>query len=107
MLYAIGDIHGRFDLLRMLHKRIMGHSRKFDEIHTIVMLGDYVDRGRNSKQCVELLIQLQSEGATCLRGNHDDIVDFIINGDCVSDLREFCPSGIEVNKLNIGSWWLV
>ena len=49
-VYAIGDIHGRADLLDELHARILEDSRASDaERHVVVYLGDYVDRGPDSK----------------------------------------------------------
>jgi serine/threonine protein phosphatase 1 len=76
MLYSIGDVHGRFDLLQQLHKKIMGHSVQFDEINTIVMLGDYVDRGPQSKEVIDFLITEPFAGFNhvYLRGNHEDMM---------------------------------
>jgi serine/threonine protein phosphatase 1 len=72
-LYAIGDIHGRLDLLRDLHARIAADlvaraCRSFRVIH----LGDYIDRGPDSAGVVEHLIEFCRDGdAVCLAGNHD------------------------------------
>lgn len=76
MLYAIGDVHGRFDLLLQLHKKIMDHSAQFDEIHTIVMLGDYVDRGPKSKEVIDFLMKepFTDFNHVYLRGNHEDMM---------------------------------
>lgn len=76
MLYAIGDIHGRFDLLTQLHEKIMKHSEQFEEIHTIVTLGDYVDRGPQSKEVLDFLMTEPFEGFNhvYLRGNHEDMM---------------------------------
>lgn len=68
--YIISDLHGCFYTLKKLIEKV----RRKNESPQFVFVGDYVDRGLNSKQCVELLIQLQSEGAICLRGNHDDVM---------------------------------
>lgn len=99
--YIISDLHGCFYTLEKLVDKV----RKKDESPQFVFIGDYVDRGLNSKQCVEFVINLQSEGAVCLRGNHDDVIDFIINAHCVSDFREFIPDSIQINQLNIAMWW--
>lgn len=72
-LYAIGDIHGRLDLLRDLHAAVAADlvrrpCRRFRVIH----LGDYIDRGPDSAGVVEHLIEFRRDGdAVCLAGNHD------------------------------------
>ena len=75
MLYAIGDIHGRYDLLKQLHTKIMEHSKQFEGEHTIITLGDYIDRGPQSKEVVEFLMKNPFEGFkhVYLRGNHEDM----------------------------------
>lgn len=77
-----------------------------DKQPQLIFVGDYVDRGWNSKQVVELVIQLQNEGAVCLRGNHDDVVDWLFNKHSETDLREFLRSGTQLTKDNVGLWWL-
>ncbi|TVQ55642.1 MAG: serine/threonine protein phosphatase [Rhodobacteraceae bacterium] len=72
-LYAIGDIHGRLDLLREMHARVAADlvrrpCRRFRVIH----LGDYIDRGPDSAGVVEHLIEFNRDGdGVCLAGNHD------------------------------------
>jgi serine/threonine protein phosphatase 1 len=74
-VYAIGDIHGRLDLLRALHDKI---QRDFEarppEDCVLVYLGDYVDRGPDSKGVISALIRgapFQAE-THYLKGNHED-----------------------------------
>ena len=64
---AIGDIHGRSDLLRRAFAAARGQ---------IVCLGDYVDRGPNSAEVLRLL---QGRGdVVCLMGNHEEMMlDFL------------------------------
>jgi len=73
-LYAIGDIHGRLDLLRALHTLIAEHGRNFKGTRKIIYLGDYIDRGLDSRGVVELLCTERVNGfePVYLRGNHDD-----------------------------------
>lgn len=73
-LYAIGDIHGRADLLGDLHRQIVDDARPAGRRRdVIVYLGDYVDRGGQSFEVVESLIEGPPAGfeAVTLRGNHE------------------------------------
>jgi len=72
--YAIADLHGRFDLLEMALARIADHA---ELPATVVTLGDYVDRGPDSRKLIERLMSgLSCEGwrLICLKGNHEDIM---------------------------------
>ena len=74
-LYAIGDIHGRKDLLEALHglieQDIAAHP---DKTPVLVYLGDYVDRGPDSRGVIEALAGINPPGVerTFLLGNHED-----------------------------------
>ncbi len=68
--YAIGDIHGRLDLLQQLLSAL-------DEDCPLVFVGDYVDRGAHSAQVLRQLHHLETssdKNATCLKGNHEDML---------------------------------
>jgi len=53
-IYAIGDIHGRVDLLRQLHRLIHEDAyRRQAPRNVVVYLGDYVDRGDESRAVIE------------------------------------------------------
>jgi len=82
-IYAVGDIHGRVDLLRELHDKICADAegKQFSR-KVIVYLGDYIDRGEGSKEVVDLLIAetLADAGfeSKCLLGNHErSMLDFL------------------------------
>jgi serine/threonine protein phosphatase 1 len=83
LLYAIGDIHGRNDLLIDLIELIRADAAQEDSTvrPTLVFLGDYVDRGPASRQVIETLLRLQSDpglDVVAVRGNHDQFVlDFL------------------------------
>ncbi len=73
-LYAIGDIHGRDDLLADLLARIEDDARGREPGRNIlVYLGDYVDRGLTSKQVLDRLVSGPPPGfeAVYLKGNHE------------------------------------
>ncbi len=75
-VYAVGDIHGRADLFDALLKRIDDDidARTPAEI-TLVLLGDLVDRGPDSRGVIERAMQLEaSEGdVRFLAGNHEEV----------------------------------
>ena len=73
-VYAIGDIHGRLDLLKALHAIIAEDAAGVpDRSKTIIYLGDYIDRGLESRGVIELLISSSLEDMTpvYLLGNHE------------------------------------
>ena len=80
-LYAIGDVHGRFDLLKEMHARIRGEiMRDRPADWRIIHVGDYVDRGPQSREVIELLLELTRADphVVALAGNHDiGFVDFL------------------------------
>lgn len=81
-IYAIGDIHGRNDLLERLHARITHDARSIAAgvRPVVVYLGDYVDRGLHSREVIDLLLDHPLAGfeAHYLKGNHDQqLLDFL------------------------------
>lgn len=74
-IYAIGDTHGYLNLLIDIHNQIKDDLAENPiENHKIIFLGDYIDRGPNSKGCIDYLIRLMSENSNvvCLKGNHEE-----------------------------------
>lgn len=77
--YAIGDLHGRLDLLEASLARIEDHRLENGDVTgektTIVFLGDYIDRGPHSKKLIERLMEGASDMAQwiILKGNHEDM----------------------------------
>lgn len=70
--YAIGDIHGRLDLLTALTGRILAQ----DPQASLVFVGDYIDRGEDSSGVLAYLRQLGADrpGRTAfLAGNHEQM----------------------------------
>lgn len=76
-LYVIADIHGRVDLLLRLLKRIgkdaLQHASKQN---VLITLGDYIDRGPDSKGVIDTLIHHAPRGfrKEHLCGNHEDLL---------------------------------
>jgi serine/threonine protein phosphatase 1 len=75
-IYAIGDIHGRADLLERMLVRVDKDIKEHPDRRCItVFLGDYVDRGPDSRRVIDLLIAWQkAREAVCLMGNHEEIM---------------------------------
>lgn len=75
-IYAIGDIHGRADLLDRLLRQIDADLTKNSPRHAIeVFLGDYVDRGPASREVLDLLIDREStHEVVFLKGNHETLL---------------------------------
>jgi serine/threonine protein phosphatase 1 len=71
LTYVIPDIHGRHDLLIKALADIAAHANS--EAGTIVMIGDYVDKGPESKQVIDRLLSGVAEAwrLIALKGNHD------------------------------------
>jgi serine/threonine protein phosphatase 1 len=75
-VYAIGDIHGRADLLRRLQAQIADDAADAPENleKTVIYLGDYVDRGLESKGVIDLVMDSPPAGlaTVSLKGNHEE-----------------------------------
>ena len=80
-IYAIGDIHGRDDLLCLLHERILDDAARYPHQQKIaIYLGDYVDRGPDSCDVLERLSTRPLPDFTSihLMGNHEQaMLDFM------------------------------
>lgn len=85
LAYAIGDIHGRDDLLAQLIEQIIvdvaEERQRFAQPPMLVLLGDYVDRGRQSPHVLDRLIAMHQATdfeTHFLLGNHEEaMLDFI------------------------------
>ncbi|HLK60339.1 MAG TPA: metallophosphoesterase family protein [Chthonomonadaceae bacterium] len=74
MIYAIGDIHGQVTMLRALLDKLK--ALPLTDEDTLIFIGDYVDRGEDSKAVIETLIALKGErpDTVFLRGNHEQLM---------------------------------
>lgn len=99
MNWILGDVHGMYyTLLKLLDK-----IDQIDDSPVHVFVGDYVDRGGHTPEVLDLVIDLQQDGAVCLRGNHDDVVDWFLNDHTLSDIKELTVSKTPEDAV---SWWL-
>jgi serine/threonine protein phosphatase 1 len=91
-IYAIGDIHGRLDLLDEVLARVDTDMARHPASNaTSVFLGDYIDRGPDSRHVLERLIGCCAARPTiCLMGNHEAYLrDFLKNPDILSAWRRY------------------
>jgi serine/threonine protein phosphatase 1 len=102
---AIGDIHGNLPALDDLLGQIGGEAGKGD---TIVFLGDYIDRGPDTKGCVEAILAFQAHvpaAVICLCGNHEDwflrtLADYrrhswLLGMEALDTIRSYSPEAAE------------
>jgi serine/threonine protein phosphatase 1 len=83
LLYAIGDIHGRSDCLAGAHDLIDRDvaRRGGRDQATEIYIGDYVDRGPDSKGVIDRLVARSTEvRLVALRGNHEIIMESFLRG---------------------------
>ena len=77
-IFAVGDIHGSFDKLEAMME-ILPWDRDAGDL--LLFIGDYVDRGPQSSDVVDLLVQLKRAGGNFafLKGNHEKmLLDFYV-----------------------------
>lgn len=91
-IFAIGDIHGCYKELMLLFDKLPLDPEK-DEV---VFLGDYIDRGPDSKKVVEQLIKWKKKYShwTFLQGNHEDIFyDFVVRKGALYGINNWFANG--------------
>lgn len=76
LVYAIGDIHGRYDLLIEMLEQIVDDAlpRQRGRVPILVMCGDYVDRGPDSARVLTALDWIRRDGRVrlhAIKGNHE------------------------------------
>jgi serine/threonine protein phosphatase 1 len=101
-IYAVGDIHGRSDLLTEVLARIDEDlERRPIEFPMEVYLGDYIDRGADSKTVIDMLaVRLVRNRAICLRGNHEALMEAFLEDP--SGLRPWLPVGASQTLASYG-----
>lgn len=87
-IFIIGDIHGCLDMLKRLMDSIDWNPVR----DRLIFLGDYIDRGEDSKGVIEFMLGVSrmSEKVDCLLGNHEVIFLDYLSG---QDARTFLENG--------------
>ena len=90
-VFIIGDIHGCLEIL----KRITDKLDWRPERDTLIFLGDYIDRGEDSKGVVDFILEIlhSSSHVHCLMGNHEHI--FLNYLDMIDYKTFFMNGGLE------------
>tara|TARA_B100000579_G_C22804240_1_gene841589 strand:+ start:1067 stop:1780 length:714 start_codon:yes stop_codon:yes gene_type:complete len=78
---AIGDIHGCLKEFKLLEKKIFSNEKFIKNKNLLIFLGDYIDRGLESKQVIDQIIKLKKNiNVKFLMGNHEEfMIDFLFN----------------------------
>ena len=98
VVYAVGDIHGRCDLLERIHEGIDQDSRQHGARRRILVYPeDYVSRGIDSHRVVEQMLPARPGGCevVCLKGNHEDQLLRHLGGDLDVGWRWFDLDGLD------------
>lgn len=81
VVYAVGDVHGRSDLLRKIFSAIDEDRSNVEGRVTEIYLGDYIDRGADSRGVIEyLLFRARDHETIFLRGNHEVMFEDFLEG---------------------------
>ncbi len=91
-IYAIGDIHGRSDLLASLFHEIDTDLEARPALRALhVFLGDYIDRGPSSREVVSLVLsRRRKHEVVALKGNHDIFPNLFLKDPAIfRDWRQF------------------
>lgn len=88
-IFAVGDVHGCADelseLLALLPLR---------DDSTVVMLGDYIDRGPYSRRVIEILLEAKKRhNIVCLSGNHEEMLREFLDGTNPQRVARFILNG--------------
>ncbi len=104
LTYAVPDLHGRFDLLKMAYAAMTDHARGLAGL--IVHLGDYVDRGPDGRRVVEFLMDAETVPSgwkrICLRGNHEDMMIAAASSAELCD-QKWMPNGGDSTLISYGA----
>lgn len=76
VVYAVGDIHGRADLLKFALEKIHADEVTADQVKTIIYLGDFIDRGPDSAAVIDILLAQTASGLQqhLIMGNHEEFL---------------------------------
>ena len=98
-IYAVGDVHGRIDLLMRMLNLIVDHYptlRPAPRSVMLLFLGDVIDRGPASAACLRTIFHLcEADGAEMLLGNHEDMLIASVDGNPEAQAAWLRNGGLE------------
>jgi serine/threonine protein phosphatase 1 len=100
-IYAIGDIHGRADLLRVLLDKIAADRATCPLPTQLIFLGDYIDRGLESRRVIDILLAMNGPPVFLL-GNHDQVFRNILRDGDVTYVMQWLRVGGREAALSYG-----
>jgi serine/threonine protein phosphatase 1 len=103
--YAIGDVHGRDDLLALLLERIVSehHIHHPAQPGVIVYVGDYIDRGAHSREVMDRVMRgLPGFETVCLKGNHEELLLNCFENEEVHHWETWLQNGGEATAASFG-----
>lgn len=109
-IYAIGDIHGRLDLLERAIEAIRRDAAAREGAAITVTVGDYIDRGLQSRQVIERL-QANPFGMPyiALKGNHESLFESFLTDPAVGEhwrrlggLETLASFGVPLREMMVG-----
>lgn len=97
-ILAISDIHGCYDELNNLLEKAKYDSTK----DQLILLGDYIDRGKDNLKTLEMVKDLVDNGVIALRGNHDQMfLDFVTRPYIYSNTFNYLRNGGDTTLRNM------
>jgi serine/threonine protein phosphatase 1 len=95
--FVLGDIHGCLEMLSRLLDRICWNPGR----DRLIFLGDYIDRGEDSKGVIEFLVNLSAESGRvdCILGNHEAMFLDYLSGE---DVLTFLDNGGKTTLVSYG-----
>jgi serine/threonine protein phosphatase 1 len=102
LIFAVGDIHGRLDLTQAAVEAIL--ARAGARAFRIIFLGDYVDRGPESRGVVEFMLDATREPrVVCLKGNHEAMMARALMGGNAEDFARWMETGGDTTLKSYGA----
>jgi serine/threonine protein phosphatase 1 len=93
-VYAIGDVHGRYDLLTDLLGKIASDDEARGPAQThIVLLGDLIDRGPQSREIIEMFLKAAPDQFHFIMGNHEEMLLKLIDDPDSPHMPQFLRYG--------------
>lgn len=91
-LWAVGDVHGCLSLYLQIEAEVVEEARATGVAQTLVILGDFIDRGPEVKGVIDHLMAPVPDGVTrvCMLGNHEDMaLRFLARPEAARDWLRF------------------